>query len=462
MFEELKKCKTLKEIYTLLGTDLFEKAALILVLAWCLLPIWSVGEHIYWGIVGVNDMQITYAITYGYQLVMQFVGSLSLYLAIFFLIGRVSVYGKGVIRKLKAEPWHLFLLVMLLWSCISTLLSDDVAQSFHGTEYRFDGLKSYFFYAGAYVCAFLMANSKRRKIVFNVFTVVANIVSIIIVLQDRGVPLFSVGFLDVLSGPFFQLNHAGCYLCMAIICSMGLYLYEERRGLRLLYLASMIIQVYGILVNSTFGSFLASWFALIMILIFFVRKQGHFAWRMITPVLVVIVLCIFSYMGYIPTSCGQDMRYNIEDIKNSIQGLKEDAEAVTSIETPHAGVGHGRVALWKQGLKMIPRRPIFGYGPEQLDEELSEGMWIDRVDNEFIQHAVFLGIPGLIYYLTALIWLFLHQWKGMKQLDYTVLIAAGCVIAYLASSMFGNTMFYTTPYLYMFLAFASGRVEHSS
>ena len=111
---------------------------------------------------------------------------------------------------------------------------------------------------------------------------------------------------------------------------------------------------------------------------------------------------------------------------------------------------------------MIPKRPIFGYGPEQLDEELSEIMWVDRPDNEFIQHAIFLGIPGLVYYLTALIWLFAHQWRVMKRLDATTLVAAGCVIAYLVSSMFGNTMFYTTPYFYMFLAFAAGRAKSSS
>ena len=38
MFEELKKCKTLKEIYTILGTKPFEKAAFILVLLWVFLP----------------------------------------------------------------------------------------------------------------------------------------------------------------------------------------------------------------------------------------------------------------------------------------------------------------------------------------------------------------------------------------------------------------------------------------
>lgn len=71
---------------------------------------------------------------------------------------------------------------------------------------------------------------------------------------------------------------------------------------------------------------------------------------------------------------------------------------------------------------MILQRPIFGYGPEQLDEELSEIMWVDRPGNEFIQHAVFLGIPGLLFYLAALITLFIRQWIHMRKLDNIILI----------------------------------------
>ena len=47
--------------------------------------------------------------------------------------------------------------------------------------------------------------------------------------------------------------------------------------------------------------------------------------------------------------------------------------------------------------------------------------------------------------------------KQMKELDRTILIAAGCMIAYLISAQFGVSAFYTTPYLYMFWGMAAGR-----
>ena len=455
MFKQLKECKTLKEIYTILGTEPFEKVAFILVVAWCLLPFYSAIEHFYWGIVGVNDLQKEFAVMEGYRIIMQLVGDFSFYFSIFYLLGRVAVNRGTIFHKLKQEPWHFLLLMMLLWSCISTLLSDDIATSFYGTSYRFDGLKSYFYYAAAYVCAFIVIQSKRRKKVMNVFTGVASLISVILILQDWGVQFVTQGFLDERSAVFFHFNHAGYYLNLSIVCLMGLYLFENTRKWRIYYTLSMILQIYALLVNSTLGGFLGTCGALVMLLLFFVRSQGKLSWRMVTPVMVVILLSVASYMGLVPTSSGEDMRVNLET-------MTQDASKFVGDTSNVKYAGHGRVELWQQSLKMVRERPIFGYGPEQVNESYMEHLWTNRASNEFIQYAVFLGVPGVLFYLVALFWLFIHQWLYMKRLDTTTLVAAGCVIAYLISAMFGNTMFYTTPYFYMFLAFAAGRAKSSS
>ena len=106
----------------------------------------------------------------------------------------------------------------------------------------------------------------------------------------------------------------------------------------------------------------------------------------------------------------------------------------------------------------IKERPLLGYGP---DSDVIALTGTDRPHNEFIQHALFLGIPALIMYIAALVTLFLHQIKHLRKLNYTVLIAAGVVIGYLAGSITGNTMFYTTYYFFMMLGFAAGREDDS-
>lgn len=451
MFKKLKECKNLQEIFAMIGTRPFEITGFILLLLWCLLPIYWSGERLYWTIVAENPYQHSYAIISGHQYSMRVLGMVSLYVALFYLFSRLAVHGKDTWKKMNAEPWHFLLAFMLLWGCVSTLMAEDVTLAYEGDDYLAEGLRAYFFYGAAYVCAFMVNKSKLKWAVLNVFNVVANIVSATIIAVDYT----EYEFLDLifpakLSGVFFHFNHAGYYINMGIVCAIGLYMHTNKRILRIWYALSIILQVFGILVNSTLGSFIGTCGALIMVMVFFVRKYRKVALRMITPFIIIIGLVLASYHGYVPTSSGEDMKVNLDLLLSNSKTVASDTENITDI-------GHGRGNLWIQSLKMIPAKPIFGYGPEHLDHEHSQKMWVNRPDNELIQHAVFMGIPAALLYLASLILLFIHQWKRMKQLDRGILVAAGCVVAYLISAMFGVSAFYTAPYLYIFWGMASGR-----
>lgn len=452
MFKRLKECKTCKEIFEIIGTKPFETASFWLLLLWCLLPIYSVFERIYWVIATDNKHYRFYSIIFGYQYAMRVLGYISLYIVIFFLLGRIAVYGKSVFKKVKEEPWHFLLLATLLWGCVSTFLSENRELSFGGDELLGEGLRAYFIYGAVYVCAFIVISGKRRWTIFNLFNIITCITSVIVIVMDIfPVPDFwHKVFSSEMAAMFFHFNHTGYYINMGIVCAMGLYLYESKRLKRILYAFSIALQVYGILVNSTLGAFVGSCCALIMVLIFYIRKHAKLSWKLVTPVVILLGISVMSYCGLVPTSSNQDMKTNVEMIV-------QDSQAIVSSSDAANNAGHGRMTLWKQGLKMIPERPIFGYGPEQLDHAYSVKMWINRPDNEFIQHAIFMGVPAAVYYILALFWLLIVQWKRMKKLDRCVLVAAGCVIAYLVSAMFGVSAFYTTPYFYMFLGMAAGR-----
>lgn len=105
---------------------------------------------------------------------------------------------------------------------------------------------------------------------------------------------------------------------------------------------------------------------------------------------------------------------------------------------------------------MLKNRPLFGYGPENLGEEyLARGIDQDRPHNEYLQHALFLGMPALIIYLTA-IFLSLKNWlKNLWCIGIASSVSGLTVIAYLFSAFFGNTMFYTTIYFFLLLGYIS-------
>ncbi len=451
MFKKLQECKNLKEIFAMMGTKPFEIVSFVILILWCLLPIYFTIERIYWSLNAVNELQHEYAIKAGHQYAMRVIGMISLYVAIFYLLSRLCVHSKNAWKKIKAEPWHFLLLLMLAWGGISTLLAKDLHVAWVGDGYLGEGYRAYLYYAGIYVCAFIITKSKLKWIALNIFNIVANIVSLTIVIVDyTEIEFLKLVFPGQLAGVFFHFNHAGYYINMGIVCAMGLYLHAKGTKSRIWYAVSIILQVFGILVNSTLGAFIGTCGALVMILIFFVRRYSKWSLHMLTPVIIVVALVIASYFGCIPNSKGEDMRVNFEL-------LFKDSQSVSDSEGDVAAIGHGRGNYWIQSLNMIPGSPIFGYGPDHLDGYYSQLMAINRPDNEFIQHAVFMGVPALLFYLTALIMLFVHQMKQMKELDRTILIAAGCMIAYLISAQFGVSAFYTTPYLYMFWGMAAGR-----
>lgn len=452
MFKKLQECKNLKEIFAMIGNKPFEITAFILVLLWSLLPVYMIIERVYWAINAENDYQLSYAIQAGHQYAMRVLGMISVYVAVFYLLSRLSVHGKNTWKKMNEEPWHYLLLIMLAWGGISTLLAKDVKLAWQGDDYLAEGYRAYLFYAGVYVCAFIVTKTKFKGIILNIFNTMSILVSLIVIVVDyTEIEFLKSVFPGQLSAVFFHFNHAGYFINMGIVCAIGLYMHAKGK-IRIWYALSILLQVFGILVNSTLGAFIASCGALVMVLIFFVRKYSKWTWHMLTPVAIIIALVFASYCGCIPNSKGEDMKVNFELLFNDSKAVT-DGDGSGGVES----IGHGRGNYWIQSLKMIPGSPVFGYGPEHLDEYYSNFMWITRPDNEFIQHAVFMGIPALLCYLTALILLFIHQWKQMKQLDKWILIAAGCMIAYLISAQFGVSAFYTTPYLYMFWGMAAGR-----
>ena len=48
MFAKLKECKSIKEIYEVLGREPFEKVAAVLLVLWSALPLPSIITHAMW------------------------------------------------------------------------------------------------------------------------------------------------------------------------------------------------------------------------------------------------------------------------------------------------------------------------------------------------------------------------------------------------------------------------------
>ena len=105
---------------------------------------------------------------------------------------------------------------------------------------------------------------------------------------------------------------------------------------------------------------------------------------------------------------------------------------------------------WAQTVNLILKRPIFGYGPEGLIGRYTDNCR-DRPNNEYLQRAAFMGIPGLLLYLAALVDLLSHRIKNRSGLPAFVIISGSACIGYALAAFFGNTMYYTVPFYALLL-----------
>ena len=151
---------------------------------------------------------------------------------------------------------------------------------------------------------------------------------------------------------------------------------------------------------------------------------------------------------------------NCKIIENNFFILFKDTTKIVSNDETAGQAGSSRWKLWVTALDFIKNRPIFGYGPDSLGKPYEElNIKIDRPHNEYLQFAASLGIPALIFYLSALFLVFKRAFKNRKNISTNTIIALCSVLAYLVSAFFGNTMFYTSPYFFILLAISFNIVD---
>lgn len=362
--------------------------------------------------------------------------------SLFYKKERLSL--KAVFKK---NIWDIALLLMLVWGTISTILAEDKYIAMQGTWYRKDGYYAYLVYAAMYVCGKAITSEKLRLWVFRVLAVTCSLQSLITLLQYNHFlrNLAGDNYIEKLNGLteyagiFCNTNHFAYLMTICVMAMAGLVIIEKKNLNKILSLSLLAFNVWSLIINDTFGAYLAVLLGIIFLAIIFIIKNK----KNILSVLAVFIV-------FAGVSLWMDSQ--IHTISANFGITYSDAKQGTSND---AG-GSSRIGLWKQAIRFIEEKPVFGFGPDGLySRYYEEGYFNDRPHNEFLQHAAFMGIPALIFYLVALIGIFIYCIKRIRKLNVCILVTGGMVFAYLISSFFGNTMYYTTPYYFMILGILS-------
>lgn len=340
------------------------------------------------------------------------------------------------------------LLFYIVWAFISCLFSTNIFNSFFGDSYRLEGFFTYVSYFFLFLNSSIILKKEYIFKILKLFSFLGVFLSVITLISHYFAINFynDVGFRPFVS-IFFNENHSAYFFMMTYICSIFLYIFLSERY-KFIYLVFSIIILDCLVLNSSLGPFLSCIVCLISLFVFLIiRKINLFSF------LVVILLFI--------TVCFINSEVNVSNYNGIMSDIKTFNSSIRNNDLKSIDkVGTNRVALWRYGLKFIGEKPIFGYGIETLYEQYSKYDIPDvssRPHNEFIQIAAFMGIPALIFYLLFLLSIFIPILKNLKKCDEIIVIVAFICISYLASSFVGVSMFYTTPFLFIFLGLIGNR-----
>ncbi|MGE4588546.1 MAG: O-antigen ligase family protein [Acidaminococcaceae bacterium] len=374
----------------------------------------------------------------------------------------VSIYTNHVYREkginfikqiLIKSPWNLALLAMFVWSLLASLLADDIMLAFYGTSYRNDGFFTYCIYTAIYCCAQINKSEWRRKKILQYFVFASLPLCLVTILQyfNYSTDIFGIYYRERLlsnmkyAAIFYNTNHYGYYLTMIITVSAGLYWQSKRTLDQAIFLFVFIINTWCLIINNTFGCYLAVFLLCVSAPHILHKTFAKFKrWKSFMPLLFFILLTFLSS----------------QIVANNLQSLSSDVKNIASENSAAKNAGSKRWELWTNGMDLLKKNPIFGYGPENLEKEyMQRGIKQDRPHNEYLQHALFLGIPALFFYLTS-IFLILKNWlKTLNSMSIARLASGLAVIGYLCSAFFGNTMFYTSIYFFCLLGYISKNIN---
>ena len=329
-----------------------------------------------------------------------------------------------------------FILLMLISTCINGF----TREALFSVPYRYVGVADIIVYIVVYMgCSRRVDSEQMRNVFLICFMLISDIICGVFIWDWFIKDIPAIGIENPASAIFFHDNHYAYFLVMAIMISIGYFIYgtepEMAAGL-----VSMLLNLFCLGVNRTAGCFIAVGGAATAIIIYTIIRHRDCARR-------AWILAAFYLAGavFLITANGA-LRDDLMLI------VRETGTILRGGDTTYAG--HGRWRLWKITASYIADAPFFGYGCEGISETLYDYVQISSPHNEPLTYAAFFGIPAAVLYtagcITAIV-------KGVRAglADKGRIIAAFAAMGYLLSSVFGVAMFYTTPYFFVLMGLAA-------
>ena len=343
------------------------------------------------------------------------------------------------LKQIFKHPAILLFILLSIWSIITTCINGFTKYALYGTYYRNESIFSFLRYYLIYFMCGVITTKKQRNFLLHLLMYSSMILVVFDLLNY--INIFDDKFETLWASVFFNTNHYGYYLIIVCLISMSYYLLKDRN---LKYLMIFCVNLFVLIFNNTFGSYLGVIAGLLFAFIISFKIPALSKQKMIS-ITVIIILSTLSVKLIDPSSSGnfKQLFSNIGDI------ISEDENAQEA--------GSGRWELWTYTVTKLNEEPIHyleGYGVEGLSDQMMKKTQNSRPHNEFLQQVEFFGLPALIFYVSAILLIYFRANKYHSLLKTPTIIALIASFGYLFQSGLGNTMFYTSPFFFSILGMA--------
>ena len=345
-------------------------------------------------------------------------------------------------KKYKKNIIDIFLVLIIVFAIISTILAYNRETALFGSWDRYEGLFTISYYITLLFITSFLKKEDRKKVVYGIL-IFGFIQCMYAICQKLN--LFNAHTKIVhgwrwATGFTSNRNFFGILMLMCTGYSIGLFLKSKDRLEIVFYLFLIYLFSTGMLLSKSIGCLLGLITIIIIVIIYAIKNKY---------IKKLISICIIIIFNFIFLDCMRLTAY-IHDLS----GVKTDVVEISKGNITDEQ-GTGRVKLWKEIIKIVPKYIIHGVGVDNfrnvldgkpiVNKELK--LVYDKAHNEYLQILVTMGIFSLLSYLCLHFIIIKNGIKNAFKDKEMYLILP--VIGYIVQAQFNISVIEVAPIFYI-------------
>lgn len=340
-------------------------------------------------------------------------------------------------------------IALAIWITLSTYIAGFDDTVFNGVNLNpQEGLITTFGYFMFLALSVISSDCKQSKILVYIIVSSALVLQILLIHE-----FFFTNSQVIAKWLFYNPNHFGYYLICAAMSDCMFFMIAEKRWQKILGILLIVIGSEALLINNTLGSYIGYLFGLIFIPIVYSIVNKKWSWKYLVPFGITLITATLS--SVFSEKFFEVISYNFSEFLHISKEMSDPKNAPDSL-------GSGRMVLYRRALEMIREKPLFGWGWQTGTDEIvkltaKNNKQLSLVHCEYLQYAVFYGIPAAVLYVAGILSVFIRGLKHRAELTDLNIFGLCVAFGYCVSATFGNQMFFTAPFFFIMLGFGFWR-----